>query len=311
MNLIITGAGGFVGQNLLPLIVTQKKANLFLVEKDRLPEGQLAHLAKGGSQLTAFASDRIPPGKELDSADAVICLAGSTSVDAALEQPAAAIEGNLEIAVDLAEYVRVRNPRARVIYVSSDEVLGESYVPLSEDAPLAPTQPYAASKAASEVILHNYRDTYGLNIVTLRSCNLVGPRQKVPKLIPTVVSSLALNKPVPVHGDGRQSREWMAVHDLCRAIILLLDESAPVGVYHATSGVSSSVNEVIALVAHALELPLNVCEVADRLIQDKSYSMSAERIKSLGWSCTVDPREAISRAAISLLHEFKSNPARD
>lgn len=193
--------------------------------------------------------------------------------------------------------------------MSSDEVLGDSSVPLSEDAPLNPTQPYAASKAAAEIVLHNYRDVYKLNIVTIRSCNLVGAFQKKPKLIPTAVEALLENCPVPIQGDGKQFREWMAVEDLCRAIILLLQNEVTSQVYQATSGVRISVNDVVRIVAEKLRIDLETKQVPDRLVQDRSYAMKSARLNSLGWYPVSAPQGAIERAACLLRDELRGNLA--
>jgi dTDP-glucose 4,6-dehydratase len=188
--------------------------------------------------------------------------------------------------------------------MSSDEVLGESFEPLSENMPLNPTQPYAVSKASAEMILHNYRDIYNLNIVTLRSCNLVGPGQKKPKLIPSTVHSLLENQPVNIHGDGTQLREWMDVEDLCHAIMLLLQNDVPPRTYQATSGVKISVNEVVGIVADRLGTSLRIKHIADRLVQDRSYAMQPNQLNSMGWHISSDPRDAIKRAASSIAKEI-------
>jgi dTDP-glucose 4,6-dehydratase len=249
----------------------------------------------------------LPFNADVQDLDALICLAGTTSVDAALQEPKKAIDENIALATDLAEWARCVNPTVKIVYMSSDEVLGESTEPLGEGAPLSPTQPYAASKAAAEIVLHNYRDVYKLNIVTLRSCNLVGPFQKKPKLIPTAVEAILANRPVPIQGDGNQLREWMDVEDLCRAIILLLQKDVAPQVYQATSGVKISVNDVVKIVAENLGFDLKTVRVPDRLVQDRSYAMQSNRLHSLGWYPASVPQDAIRRAVNLLSEQMHDN----
>jgi dTDP-glucose 4,6-dehydratase len=302
-KILVTGAAGFVGKNLISLLVENGiSRELIFVDKHPAPPTLVNELKSKGVNLEVAISNKLPTDSSVQDVDAVICLAGATSVDAALWQPQKAIDENIAIAVDLAEWSHCVNPAAKVIYMSSDEVLGASIEPLGEDAHLNPSQPYAVSKASAELILHNYRDIYDLNIVTLRSCNLVGFGQKMPKLIPTAVYSLLEHRPVPIHGDGCQLREWMDVKDLCRAIVLLLHQDVEPQVFQATSGVKISVNEVVKIIAESLGVDLYTEHVADRLVQDRSYAMQPKRLNSLGWHAISDPYDAI-RNAVSNIHE--------
>jgi dTDP-glucose 4,6-dehydratase len=230
----------------------------------------------------------------------VISLAGVTNVDTALENPELAFRANIGIAIDLVEWLRLRPDRPRVVYISTDEVLGESWVALPEDAALKPTQPYAASKAAAELILHNYRDVYGLDVVTLRSCNLIGGQQRARKLIPVAVASLLEARPVPIYGRGTQMREWLAVEDLCDAVLAVLGRGVPSGVYQAASGVHLSVHEVVRIVAEAMGRTPKKIEVRDRPVHDRCYAMQSCRLRNYGWAPAIDPRHAIAAAAREL-----------
>lgn len=305
-KVLITGAAGFVGRNLIPMLAFDGiVSNLVFVDKHPMPLSLRDKLELTNVGLTTFATNKLPLDSIARDVDAIICLAGATSVDAALSDPKKAIDENVALATDLAEWSRRVNPLVKVIYMSSDEVLGESLEPLDEDVPLNPTQPYAASKAAAEIVLHNYRDVYKLNIVTIRSCNLVGAFQKKPKLIPTAVEALLASRPVPIQGDGEQFREWMAVEDLCRAIILLLQNDVLPQVYQATSSVKISVNDVVKIVADKLGVDLKTEKVPDRLVQDRSYAMQSERLNSLGWYPRFSPQDAIGRAARSLAKQMQ------
>lgn len=305
-KVLVTGAAGFVGKNLIPMLAQKEIAKeLIFVDKHPVPMCLKRKLDLTGVNLKPFISSKLPLSVDAEQVDAIICLAGATSVDAALHEPKKAIDENIALATDVAEWARCLNPAVKIIYMSSDEVLGESSVDLSEDAPLNPTQPYAASKAAAEIVLHNYRDVYKLNVVTIRSCNLVGAFQKKPKLIPTAVEALLEDRLVPIQGDGSQLREWMAVEDLCRAIILLLQRDVVPQVYQATSHTKISVNDVVKIVADKLGVDLKSARVPDRLVQDRSYAMKATRLNSLGWYPISTSQDAIERAACLLADELR------
>lgn len=298
--ILVHGAAGFVGSSLIPMLVANTTAPLILTDKRSIDTSDIeaARERIKTSQTNSLAS--LPEGE----IDVAVVLAGETNVDEALVDPRRAFETNIAIAVDAAEWLR-RNPRSRLVYMSSDEVLGESFAPLGESEPARPTQPYAASKACAETILGCYRDTYGLDLVIMRSCNLVGGRQRAQKLIPVAVSSLLGGDPVPVFGSGEQLREWMAVEDLCAALMLAVRRELPAGVYQATSGVQLSVLQVVDLIASVLGLPPKITYVADRIVEDRSYAMDSSTLQGFGWKPESRVATAIETAAVALSDAFR------
>ncbi|HEX6452227.1 MAG TPA: NAD-dependent epimerase/dehydratase family protein [Trebonia sp.] len=178
--------------------------------------------------------------------------------------------------------------------------MGASNIRLGEGAPLAPTQPYAASKAAAEMALRCYGQSYGLELVVIRSCNLVGGRQRARKLIPTAVQNLAAGLPVPIFGDGFHRREYLAVEDLCEVLCQALTLNLPAGVYNCTSGIALQTTEVVDLIAKALGVKSVSARVRDRLVHDRYYAMDASKLNAHGWKPTVSPADAIAGAAIEM-----------
>ncbi|MBL0702099.1 MAG: NAD-dependent epimerase/dehydratase family protein [Desulfosarcina sp.] len=297
MSSLIYGASGFVANNLISMLSRFGRNHFILIDKAEKPEipddifkGCKVDLVKG-EKLIGLIDD--------SSIEEAVCLAGATSVDAGLDNPAETMRNNLDIAVEFGEWLRL-NPHIRAVYMSSDEVLGPSSVPLAEEAPLLPSQPYAASKAAGEMIIHNYRDVYGISVSTLRSCNLIGKGQRQPKLLPTAVDCLLRNKPVPIHGDGLQKREWLAVEDICTAIEILLRPGIRPAIYQACSGYHRSVLDVVSMIAETLGHSFAYKHVKDRRIQDNCYAMQSDRIQSIGWRVGLNPATAIKNAGRGL-----------
>ncbi|RZU01691.1 dTDP-glucose 4,6-dehydratase [Kribbella rubisoli] len=300
--ILVHGAAGFVGSSLIPMLVANTTSPLILTDKHPIDTSQVEASQARIETLQTDSLATLPEGA--DDIGVAIVLAGETNVDEALVDPRRAFETNIAISIDAAEWLR-RNPQSRLVYMSSDEVLGESFAPLSESEPARPTQPYAASKACAETILTCYRDTYGLDLVILRSCNLVGGRQRAQKLIPVAVTSLLNAEPVPVFGSGEQLREWMAVEDLCAALLLAARGDLPGGVYQATSGAQLSVLQVIDLVASVLGLPPKLVYVADRIVEDRSYAMDSSTLQRYGWKPESDVTAAIEAAAVALSDAFR------
>lgn len=275
-SVAVLGAAGFVGRRL----VSRLAARGWVIHAIdvRALDGE----GPGGARVVYWTSDRFPDGL-LEVATAVV-LASQTNVDDALADPSSAFSLNLSIARSAAEWLRLRSPSTRLIYLSSDEVLGPSTTPLDETAQRRPTQPYAASKAAAEMIFECYRDVYGLDIRILRSCNLIGGDQFARKLIPTAVTHLMEGERAPVMGTGHEQREWMGLDDLLAAIdmAIVLDDFP--NLCHVSTGWHATTREVLTTVADTLGVPLRTRAVEDRLVHDISYSMNSNRLRALGWN---------------------------
>jgi dTDP-glucose 4,6-dehydratase len=296
-GLVIYGAAGFVGSALLggPSLPA---CPLTLVDKDTVRQPVLDSLDRAGVAVDVVQSSSLDC-VAAEEADVLLVLAGQTDVDEALADPALAFEANMAIAIESGQWWR-RHPEARLVYLSSDEVLGPSYIPLDEEAPLRPTQPYAASKAAAEMTLRCYSQAYGLELVVIRSCNLVGGWQRARKLIPTAVQNLAASQPVPIFGDGLHRREYLAVEDLCEVILLAVARTLPAGVYNCTSGTALKTFEVVDIVAEALGVEPLVAHVDERLVHDRCYAMDAAKLNAHGWKPMMSPADAIAAAAVDM-----------
>ena len=299
-TVLIHGAAGFVARPLVLRLAELSASRLILVDRRPVPEALRVGVIARGADVEVHRAVTLRGLTVQSDVDALVVLAGQTDVDEALAEPARAFEDNVQIAVDAAEWLRVSRQRSRLIYLSSDEVLGESFVALSESAPRRPTQPYAASKSAAEMVLTCYRDTYSLDVVIVRSCNLVGSHQRAHKLIPTAVTHLTQGEKVPIFGSGTCLREWLAVEDLCDAIGQLVSLDSPGQIYHCGSGVRLTALEVVGLVATALDLEAQWHHVQDRLVHDRAYAMDCSRLRSIGWSPKRDVSDAIVGASRSM-----------
>jgi dTDP-glucose 4,6-dehydratase len=171
------------------------------------------------------------------------------------------------------------------VQISTDEVYGDraegSFV---ETDKLTPSNPYSATKASAEMLVLSYHRTYGLDYLITRSANNYGERQYEEKLIPKIISSLKENKKIPVHGDGTYIRDWTYVKDNVDGILHLLENNIKNDTYNVAAENHMQNLEVIDIVLEWYEKDRNEIEfVENRWGQDLRYSVSAEKIKSLGW----------------------------
>ena len=271
---------------------------LVLVDKRPVPPALLRDIEVLGAEVYSILG---PLSLErlslLQGIGTAICVAGATSVDAGLADPYAVSLNNTELAITFAELLRTM--RFRGVYLSSDEVLGETTVALGPASPLRPTQPYAASKAAGEIMLQNFAEVYGLELVLARACNLVGPLQSPPKLLPVVVQSLVRGHPIPIHGSGQQRREWMHVSDLCEALVAILDRGQVGTIYQASTEESLTVFEVVSRACDLLGIHPGIEHTPDRIVQDDGYAMDSAGMRGLGW-VPLPAKAALDRAIIEL-----------
>jgi len=184
----------------------------------------------------------------------------------------------------------------RVLHVSTDEVYGSiDEGSFGEGDPLAPSSPYSASKAASDLIALSYHETFGLPVVVTRSSNNYGRFQFPEKVIPLFVARLLSGERVPLYGDGGNVRDWCHVDDNCAALERVMADGEVGTVYNVGAG-----NEITNLdLTHRL---LALCgadgsaieQVADRPGHDRRYSVDTGRIRSLGWAPTRDLDEGLA-----------------
>jgi dTDP-glucose 4,6-dehydratase len=216
--------------------------------------------------------------------DLVVNFAAESHVDTSIADGAAFVRTNVlgvETLMRACVDARVRS----VVQVSTDEVYGSVEVgSWSEDAPLTPSSPYAATKAAGDLVALAYHRTHGLPVRVTRCGNNYGPYQHPEKLIPRFVTNLLTGRPLPLYGDGTNVREWIHVDDHCRALRLVAERGVPGEVYHVAGTTALTNRELTERLLEALRADWSaVKQVADRPGHDHRYSLSDAKLRSLGY----------------------------
>ena len=291
---LVPGGAGFIGSHFVDLLL------------DRYPDCRVTTVDKltyAGSldNLSAALADprhEFVHGDICDQtiieplaaeADHLINFAAETHVDRAiLDGEVFARTDTLGTAV-LLEAFR-RSGRGRLfLQVSTDEVYGEVLEgDADEETPLAPKNPYAASKAGADLLALAYRATHGLPVVISRGANTYGPRQHHEKMTPTFFAKALAGEALPVYGDGRQIRDWLFVADHCTALDLLLRTGSPGSIYNIGSGDRRTnlemAERILDLAEQAGGRRGRITHVSDRPGHDRRYSMDTSRIRRLGWA---------------------------
>ncbi|MEU9078502.1 dTDP-glucose 4,6-dehydratase [Kitasatospora sp. NPDC004745] len=313
MKILVTGGAGFIGSHYVRTMldggypgyedahVTVLDALTYAGNRDNLPASH--------PRLTFVHGDILDRGllrSVLEGQDAVVHFAAESHVDRSIESGAAFVRTNVEGTQAVLEACLALGVE-RVVHVSTDEVYGsidEGF--WTEESPLLPNSPYAASKAASDLIALAYFRTHRLNVSVTRCSNNYGPYQHPEKFIPLSVTNLLEGRPIPVYGDGGQIREWLHVDDHCRAVHRVLTGGRAGEAYNIGSGTAvpnlTLAHRLVELCGASPDL---VRHIADRKGHDRRYALDQTKIEQeLGHR----PLTAFDRGLAETVAWYRENP---
>jgi dTDP-glucose 4,6-dehydratase len=283
MRVLVTGGCGFIGSHFVRRLVGQGDSVVVL---DKLTyAGNRANLDTVDHEFVhGDIADPDAVARAGGGCDAVVNFAAETHVDRSILGAAEFIQTDVYGAYVLVEWARAHG--IRLVHVSTDEVYGDIPAPVSsqESDPLRPSSPYAASKAGGDLQVLAAVRTFGLDAVITRGSNTYGPNQYPEKLIPLFVTNALEDEPLPVYGDGRQTRDWLHVDDHCAAIDFALRAGRTGEIYNIGGGEErdnlSIAHRILALLAADERL---IRHVDDRLGHDRRYSLDSTKLRALGW----------------------------
>lgn len=338
-TVLITGGSGFIGANLVRMLVTSSNyrvvnldaltyaANpLSLADLESHPDYVFVHGNIVDRKLVESLLDQYQPV-------GVFHLAAESHVDRSIVDAESFVRTNVVGTCSMLEAARAYwsglptswRESFRFLHVSTDEVFGslDAQGYFSEKTPYAPNSPYAASKAASDHFVRAYHHTHGLPTLITNCSNNYGPYQFPEKVIPLMILNAMTGKTLPVYGEGANVRDWIYVEDHCRALRLVFENGKPgetylIGANNEQRNIDliRRICEILDEIAPAEKNPLLrdsgangyaelIRFVADRPGHDQRYAIDAERIRrELGWS----PREDFSSGLLKTVQWYLSNP---
>lgn len=301
-SLLVTGGAGFIGSNFVRYVL-RALPEISVTVLDKLTyAGNLDNLAEvsADTRYTFIQGDICDAGvvsQAMQGCDWVVNFAAETHVDRSILDPSAFVRTDVEGTLVLLEAARKQRV-ARFIQISTDEVYGNAEAPdgtsrpsLETDA-LKPLSPYAASKAGADRLAFSYWATYGLPVIVTRCSNNYGPYQYPEKQLPLFITNALAGRPLPVYGNGANTRDWIHVNDHCAALVAILQAPAEqvVGeVFNIGAGEERSILENAHLILGTLGLPESLITfVPDRLGHVRRHAVNSARLEErLGWEATI------------------------
>lgn len=291
-KVLVTGGAGFIGSEFVRQCAAR---GIGLIVVDKLTyAGDLARLKDARGKFKFFRADIC----RADSMDAifrkerpasVVHFAAESHVDRSIHNAAPFIEANVagtQILLDISRKYSVQ----RFLHISTDEVYGDiAKGCFTENSPISPNSPYAASKAASDLLVRAYFRTHGFPALIARASNNYGPWQYPEKLIPVIVLKALKGRKVPVYARGQNIREWLYVADCAKAIFMILEKGRTGEVYNIGSGYEKKNIDTVKRLLDLLDKPYGLISyVKDRPGHDFRYSLDCAKLRSLGWKPQID-----------------------
>jgi dTDP-glucose 4,6-dehydratase len=312
MKMLVTGGAGFIGSHFIRYALAHR-SDWHVVNLDKLTyAGNLENLRDVENHLRyRFVHGDIANVALVnrlfreESFDMVVNFAAESHVDRSILDASPFVETNVrgtQVLLDAARQFSLR----RFIQISTDEVYGSIETgQFREESSLGPNSPYAASKAAADLLALAYHRTHGVPVTVTRSSNNYGPQQFPEKLIPLMIRNAVQGQKLPVYGKGENVRDWLYVEDNCKAIASAIDRGQVGAIYNIGAGEERRNLEVIELLCELLAPRLNkpardlkqlIEFVKDRPAHDFRYSLDARRIQAeLGWQPEVDFKQSLAK----------------
>ncbi len=287
MDYLVTGGAGFIGSNYVRMLLTDQLGPVNSVKVlDKLTyAGSLENLKEVSNDprftfIQGDICDEKMVNSSVDEEVIIVHFAAESHVDRSISDPFEFIRTNV-LGTQVLLLAAVEKKAKMFLHISTDEVYGSIEVGSSiESDPLLPNSPYSASKAASDLLVRSYVQTYGLDARITRCCNNYGPNQYPEKFIPLAIKNLKENKRIPIYGDGKNIREWIHVEDHCKGIQSVVNQGKRGGIYNI--GSSESISN-LDLAKKLLELASKDADyiefVEDRKGHDLRYCLNSSLIQ--------------------------------
>jgi dTDP-glucose 4,6-dehydratase len=304
-KIMVLGANSFSGQDFVDLLLddpenqvlgvsrSPERSDLFLKYKLRK---ELSHYRYAQLDLNKD-SQALLQLLDQEKPSHIVNFAAQSEVAPSWEHPDHWFETNTGALSKLVNHLRRQTYLKKYLHVSSPEAYGSCIGNVTEDASLNPSTPYAASKAAADMLLRTYQKQYGFPLVTVRGTNVYGARQQLFKIIPRSVIYMKLGKKVELHGGGVAIKSYIHVRDISRGELAILDRGTVGSIYNLSPDQGVSVRTVVELICERIKRPFDqaVTMVGERPGQDAAYVIDSSKARrEFGWAPIISLKDGLS-----------------
>ncbi|HXP93532.1 MAG TPA: GDP-mannose 4,6-dehydratase [Candidatus Binatia bacterium] len=312
-KIAVLGSNSFSGSDFVDLLLEDERNTILGVsrspEKSELFLPYLRH--KSGRYRFEQADfnrdmDRLLTTLDDFAPDYIVNFAAQSEVAPSWEHPDHWFETNTVALARLINHIKARPNLKRYVHISSPEVYGPCEGTVLEDAPYNPSTPYAASKAAADLLLLAFSKNFPFPLVTVRATNVYGAHQQLFKIIPRSAINIKLGKKIELHGGGVAVKSYIHIRDVSRGELAAMERGRVGEIYHFSPDRGYEVREVVSEIAQQMgfTLPEVSVNVAERLGQDKAYVIDSTKARTeLGWAPIVSLQEGL-RGVIEWVDRF-------
>jgi len=311
---VVTGGSGFIGSNLVKFLLSK---NHFVINIDKLSYSSnplnLKEINKN-KNYRFFKQDinnqtQIYNILNRFKPNGIFNLAAETHVDRSIDNPKNFINSNILGVYNLLEalkkYLKKNKKKIKLVHISTDEVYGDIKIKKRSDEKSSynPSSPYSASKASADHLIKSFVRTYQLPAIISNCCNNYGPSQFPEKLLPKLIYNILNNKPLPIYGRGKNSREWIHVFDHCEALLKIffkgkIGESYNVGSNQNVRNIdlARKLLKIAKNKSFKINKKVKIKFVKDRPGHDFRYALNNKKIlKKLGWKAKIPLNKGLSQ----------------
>jgi len=319
-NIIVTGGLGFIGSNLVNYLI-KKKFNVINIDKISYSSNIYnvkEHLKNSKYKFIRCDINNKKIIKKIlykYKPITIFNLAAETHVDRSIDSPKEFIKSNIIGVYNLLEVFRIysKSYKTKLIHISTDEVYGDVVKGRSNESyPYKPSSPYAASKASSDHLVYAYVRTFKIPAIVTNCSNNYGPRQHPEKLIPKLIYNIINNLPLPIYGDGKNSREWLHVNDHCEALFSIYKKGKIGEFYNIGSNKNLNNLEITRMLLNIAKKHIQIGSktkikfVKDRPGHDVRYALNSSKIKKqLNWKSKINIKMGLEQTFLWYLNNKK------
>ena len=318
-KVIVTGGLGFIGSNLIELLLEK---NYFVINIDKVTYSSNFYNTREFINTKSYKFIKCDINdkkiKKILFKYKPVCifnLAAETHVDRSIDDPSNFIKSNILGVYNLLECFKelTKKYNSKLIHISTDEVYGDVLIGRTKETyPYNPSSPYAASKASSDHLVSSYVRTYKIPAIITNCSNNFGPKQHPEKLIPKLIYNILTNRPLPIYGNGKNSREWIYVRDHCEALVKIFNKGK-IGNFYNIGSNRNAINleickNLIQISKRRMKLGKNVKIrfVKDRPGHDIRYALNSSKlIKELKWKPKTSFKEGLKKTVNWYINNLK------